>query len=290
MPAEDNCLPANVHIFTETTFNSVFLEHLDCSVTGIAHAHRGITGRVLTQSTACDRRTINLLLFHGSRDGFRPSEKECVIPFSDEELVECGFTYAAIGHYHSVGVISDNRGWVRGAYSGCLQGRGLDETGEKYALVGEIEPGGKVSIQTVEVAPRRIVGLEVDVTGAQNDVALSGRIGATMTAAGVRTCDIAHVSLFGSAAAGLEMDVSRLEPAGACFHFSADRRRVTPDYDLDALAGESAAGSVRSAFVRKMLELEAQAVDDLERKTLRDAVYYGLYALDGRKLEPRDAD
>ena len=282
--------PENVHIFTFPEFETIIIPELDCAVTGIAHAHRGITDRLLSRTIERSNCAINILLFHGSRDGYKPSGKESVIPFSDDELLAQAFTYTAIGHYHSFGSITDNNGRIRAAYSGCLQGRGLDETGEKYVLVGEIGSDGNVVLKKKEVAPRRVMSVEVDVTGATEDAIVMSRIDAALASVNARECDLININLSGYASALLNLDLSELESAGRYFHVNINRSRVEPDYDLESMQHESAASSLKVEFVRRMLELQKQSADPAEQQILRDAIYYGLYALDGRKLEPRDAN
>jgi hypothetical protein len=97
-----------------------------------------------------------------------------------------------------------------------------------------------------------------------------------------------HVALMGKLPPETQLDQSALESADF-FHLNTDIKGIEPDYDLEALSLESAAEKLKSAFVKRMRELEASADAD-ERRAIRDATYYGLYALDGRKLEPRDAD
>ena len=83
------------------------------------------------------------------------------------------------------------------------------------------------------------------------------------------------------------MDLRTALLRNRCFHAHADCSGVEPDYDFEALAADSAASSLKSAFVRRMLHLKALSPDNAR---VRDALYYGLYALDGRRLEPHDAD
>jgi len=279
--------PENVHIFRSPGFETVTLDRLGATVTGIGHVHRGVTDRLLAGKINFAKRDVNLLLFHGSRDGYRPSEKEVTMPFTDAELLAQDFTYAAIGHYHSFAAIEDSSG-PRAAYSGCIQGRGLDETGRKFAVVGKIEDGA-VSLEQIEVAKRRICIAECDITGAQDTAALSGMVRDALQSAGVRDCDIARVRLTGAAPPDVQLDLPVLESQPGFFHVSIDPRGVEPDYDLDALSLDSAAEKLKSAFVRSM-RLLADEADEDECRTIRDATYYGLYALDGRRLEPRDAD
>jgi len=280
--------PANVHIFTEPRFESFMLAGMDCSITGIAHAHRGITDRLLADAIPALDAGTRILLFHGSRDGYRPSDKENVIPFSDAELIAQGFTYAAIGHYHSLATISDENGDARAAYSGCLQGRRLDETGVKCALVGEIDTQGGVELEQVEVAERRIVRVDVDVTGSRDPDQVFARIDAEVGKQ-ARKQDIIYAFAKGTLPLGLEIDASAWESRQGYYRASLGILGIEQEYDLEAMARESAAPTLRSAFVRRMLERQ-DCADDEQRLVLRDAMIYGLSALDGRRLRPRDVD
>lgn len=290
--------PDNVHIFKAPEFETVLLpadqsplrQAQDApglfSITGIAHAHRGITDRLLSRSIARPASSVNILLFHGSRDGY-PSEKETVIPFSDAEVLAQGFTYSAIGHYHSFAEIRDGT-CARAAYPGCAQGRGLDETGEKCVIVGEISPDGRVELERVEVAERRILRIEVDVTGSRDSAEVLARMDAAASAA--RPGDVVCAYLRGRLAAGIDLDTAPWQSRQPYFASAVNASGIEPDYDLESLVRASAASSLRSTFVRKMLERQEQATDERERQAVLDAIYYGLSALDGRKLEPRDAD
>jgi len=285
--------PENVHIFTSQEFQTVYLSEIGCSVTGIAHAHRGITDRLSVlaeRMNVSERADISILLLHGSRDGYRPSDKENVLPFSDDELLALGFTYTALGHYHSFGQITDASGRIRAAYSGCVQGRALDETGEKYVLFGCIDSDGKVELERFEVAERRVVAVEVDVTDATDNEAIFERIRSAIGSISARPQDIVRVSLTGILSNSVALDTSRLESIEDYFHVTVSSSGVEPDYNLEELARESAASPIKSAFVRKMLELSNQATSPEEKRIARDAIYYGLQALEGRKLEPRNAD
>jgi DNA repair exonuclease SbcCD nuclease subunit len=290
LPRSEARWPANVHAFTAGEFETVPIPELDCAITGIAHAHRGITDRLLGSPIAKSSLRTSILLFHGSRDGYRPAEKQNVIPFSDGDLLGQGFAYAAIGHYHSFSRIEDAAGCVRAAYSGCAQGRGLDETGPKFALVGEIDPELRVIVEPVEVAERRIVAVEVNLTGAASGSSALARVRNAVEESGARECDIVHVSLTGALTPGLDLQTRALEESARHFHVTVSRSRLGLDYDLDELMWDSSAPTLRSNFVRKMSDMLAEARDDEQARVLRDAISYGLCALDGLALEPRDVD
>ena len=281
--------PDNVHIFTSPSWESIELPENSCAITGIAHVHRGITDRLLSSRIPRPKTKVNILLFHGSRDGHKPSDKESIIPFSDAELISQGFSYSAIGHYHSFAAIIDCAGNTRAAYSGCTVGRGIDEVGAKYVLITDVDSSGVITLEQAEVASRRVVLAEVDVTGAKHMQELLCRLNSEVSAI-ARNRDIVYVRLTGAMPTGFEPDTSVWEASAPYFHCVIDRSCLVPDYDLDALAQESAADSIKSAFVRKMLKQIESAKSDEDKRILTDAVYYGLSALDGRKLEPRDAN
>lgn len=290
LPTSAISWPQNVHIFTSQTFESVVLPDVGCSVTGIAHAHRGITQRVLADMIPRNQADINILLFHGSRDGFKPTDKENVLPFSDTELARQGFTYAAIGHYHSYSCITDSVGRIIGAYSGCTQGRGLDETGEKVAIVGAIDSSGQVTLDTIEVGQRRIVDVVVNLTGARSHESALERVAKSIESCGARFQDILAINLIGTLSCDVDINAIESEFSSKYFHVRVRAADLAPDYDAEIALTESAAASLRAAFLRRMLELKRSATNKEELAIVEDALYYGLRALDGHPLEPRDVD
>jgi hypothetical protein len=56
-----------------------------------------------------------------------------------------------------------------------------------------------------------------------------------------------------------------------------------PAYDLDIIKEES---TVRGAFVRKMLERLNGYTNEREKHIAKQAIVYGLRALDGREINP----
>jgi len=282
--------PDNVHIFRSESFESVIVDDLGCSVTGLGLAHSGTSSRLLETRISRPAMPVSLLVFHGSRDFGRPPEKETVLPFTDAQLLAQGFTYAAIGHYHEHAAILDQDDKVRAAYSGCTMGRGVDESGVKVVLKAAIDSEGTVQLQTQELAPRRVISACVDVTGALDTATINYRLENALASTGARDSDLIELRFTGRAPFSLSDLLSSIVPAGEYFHFNSDASSVVPDYDLDVIASDSAASTVRSAFVRELLARRQAADTDDEKKTITHAIYYGLAALDGRTPEPRCED
>lgn len=85
---------------------------------------------------------INVLCLHANLDG------EDYNPITRRELAGSGFNYAALGHVH--GCALEKCGSTTVCSSGCLAGRGFDETGEKGFISGAINPISKeISVDLV---------------------------------------------------------------------------------------------------------------------------------------------
>ncbi len=102
----------------------------------------------------------NVVVMHGQVAGYKSNEQAEVI--SMPKLKEKNIDYLALGHIHSYseGVI-DQRG--KYAYSGCLEGRGFDETGEKGFVLCEVNDK-KANYTFVKFASRSLVEYEFDLS------------------------------------------------------------------------------------------------------------------------------
>jgi DNA repair exonuclease SbcCD nuclease subunit len=281
--------PANVHVFPGGGWRRLQVPGIDgVTFTGIAFtSHDGPDDRPLQRLPQPEPGITNVLVFHGSRLGYAPPGKHSVLPFSDAELQQSGYTYAALGHYHSRSVV-ESGGRVLGAYSGCPAGRGLDECGPKGVLVGELTDRA-ASLRFVPVDRRVIHDVVVDCTGVDHNEALLGRIERCVRDTGCRECDIVYVRLTGRHGRTLEMRIPPdfLSDNGLCYHLHVDATGLAPDYDVERYRSGVAADTVEGRFVREIEQRLHSAADEAERDLLRRALYYGLDALVARQVTPR---
>lgn len=107
-----------------------------------------------------DSERINVITMHGQVMAGELNGQPGFINL--EWLKDRGVDYLALGHLHSYQKASlDNRGlWC---YSGCLEGRGYDEIGEKGFVVADLSRGG-VKTTFIPTSKRVIHHIEVDVT------------------------------------------------------------------------------------------------------------------------------
>ena len=284
--------PENVHIFSGNSFQTVRLPgRADVAITGIADCGRGFEHRrILAQKIALPDAAFNILMFHGSREPFPPG-KEATVPFRDAELLSQGFDYAAVGHYHTAAEITDDHGRIRAAYSGKPASQRLSEAGEKFVLLGEIAEDKSVTLEKVRLDRRTLHCIEVDCSGLTHSEAVIRRIEEEAKRTSQKTDDILFVRLSGRFPRGESLKLPADLLAGRYFHVALDAGGLRPDYDLDKYLEEpELVRSVEGDFVKALLDQEAQAMDEREKKAIRAALYYGLDALVEGKLCGRYED
>ncbi len=295
--------PENVHIFRSGSWHThQFPDLPSVRFTGMAHAanamvHERLLARPIPRPGLPHGAgpVLDLLLLHGSRDNTTiPERKLRTLPFSDAELAAQGFDYAAIGHYHEQASILSPDGRLVGAYAGCPGGRGLDEHGEKWVLIGEMikdAGGSRVTLERVRLDHRVIHCVEVacTVTAITHREALLRRIEEAVDAREATEDDMVHVRLSGSAAAGIDARI----PAGFLgdrfFHISFDVTGLRPGYDLQQYR-DTRLRTTEARFARELLGRIETESDPARRRLLENALYYGLDALVQGSVEPRYED
>ncbi len=285
--------PQHVWIVREPRFTAFRHPLLpDVSFTGMAYdRNRPIDDRLLASPLPREAACFQLLIFHGSRDHYAPTGKKITLPFSDQELAAQGFHYAAIGHYHSYAAI-EQEGRVLGCYAGCPAGRSLSETGKKGVLLGELireEDRVRVEVEPVRLDHREVGRLEISVQGVTHRQALLERVQEGLASSGYSRDDLLLVELAGRLPRGIDASVPHDLAGERYFHVAFDTSRVKPDYDL-ALYLQPNVTSTEARFAREMkTRLDAES-DPERRKTLENALYYGLDALVQMEVVPRYED
>lgn len=289
--------PSNVHIFSDPRINAMQLPGLPgvtfygCCFT----ENRPRRERCLESFSVSEAEGLHVLLLHGSQDdGIAPNpEAFATAPFSRDELLACGFDYAALGHYHRYSDIRDDRGMIRAAYGGIPVARGLDETGDHYVLFGEIEkggirPDGGLIQEYVDVRHVKKIAVEIDrsVISARE---LQTRISAALREAGTTVDDMVYVTLQGYSHPDIEsFNVDPEWQAQECFHLVIDQSGLEPDYNELEEAADSDK-HVEGRFNQRMLDLLQSADGNQEQERLvRMARSLGLDALRGREVKPRN--
>ena len=257
-------MPENVHIFTDRSMRCFVLPGLNTRVYGAAFTEN--RSGPLLQGFRAERKPgmTNILCMHGEVG----APNSPYNPITEEELERCGMDYAALGHIHKAsGLKKAGSTWY--SWPGCPEGRGFDETGEKYVNLVELEKG-ECRMKQVSIAGRRYETLQVDVTGADPLLAVHGSLPDDTV------CDVYRITLTGETETA--PDLRRLYANLSELFFELQLRDETRlRHGVWDFAGED---TLRGLFLRRLRIRFDAAQTEEERVKLEQAARWGLAALD----------
>ena len=188
-------------------------------------------------------------------------------------IAAAGPEYLALGHIHQRSRVQ-RAGQTCYAYSGCLQGAGFDEVGEKGAYLGQWNEG-RLEMAFVRLCGSMCIECGLEVTGVDT---LQQVVNAYEERIGLQKQHRVKLTLTGQSRQAWDTAaLERLLQDYALQIRIADETRKAADED--AIAGEN---TLRGAFVRRMLQKIA-ALENAGRDaaTERLALQYGLEAFEG---------
>ncbi|MDP8207605.1 MAG: DNA repair exonuclease [Candidatus Electryonea clarkiae] len=251
----------NIHIVKSNKFESYKIPTLPgISLTAMATgANTPVTDRLLASKLPRNNDGINILVFHGSRDtGHLASgapERLITAPFSDKELIDQGFDFVALGHYHSHSVIKDQHGKTIGAYSGVPFQRDFKSQNQGGAFLFDIDENGVIenSCEVIPVDNRKYFTIKVNLAGIREDNSAEKRIKEMLLDAKCEKEDIVRIKVEGSYSRGLywQPDLDLSEIAAGYF---IDKSLLRPAFNLDEAVKNAATGSAQGVFLQRMLE------------------------------------
>ena len=259
-------LPKNLKAFTSEwtgyAYGEVNIAGINLNENNIKYVYDGLT---------LPENGVNIVALHGQIAGYRAEDKAEVI--SLPRLKGKNIDYLALGHIHSYaeGKI-DERGAY--AYSGCLDGRGFDETGEKGFVLIDVTDG-KLSREFVPFSSRILYEYEFDVSGYDEWFGAERALVSELKEK-IDPSSLVKVVLEGDRRADFEADAEGLTARLNEYFFFAktyDKTRLKiseEDYMTDR--------SVRGEFVRAVL------ASDLSEEKKSAVLTLGLNALKGEQI------
>lgn len=198
-----------------------------------------------------DPDAVNIVMLHGQVSSSAGPDKIVL-----NRLAEKGIDYLALGHVHSYtqGTLDARGIW---AYSGCPEGRGFDETGEKGFAVYDTE---EKTVTFVPFSKRVILERTADIGDAETVYQ------ATEIARGALRCtpdDIVRLTLAGHAkfdTRGLARDIETYL-AGECAYLSV-KDRTRRAYRIEDYAGDV---SLRGEFIRVVLASDRYTEEEKQK-------------------------
>jgi exonuclease SbcD len=165
-------LPPNVREFSSRTCQTFVLEQHGVALHGYSFPHRAVPEDLSASYPAPRSGLLNIGVLHSSAED--PGEHQVYAPCRVADLALKGYDYWALGHIHARQVLHE-RPWV--VFPGNLQGRHARETGAKGCTLVTVEDRGITAVEHRAVDVLRWMVLELDVTGLDEQAALSTRLG-----------------------------------------------------------------------------------------------------------------
>ena len=244
-------LPENLRLFGESWTS---FDYGDAVITGSEAPDE--------ESLSLDSERLNIVVLHGAdRQDF------CLSALSGK-----GIDYLALGHYHSFssGRIDSRGEWC---YSGCPEGRGFDECGEKGFLLLDASDG-EITHTFIPSAVRQVVSVDADMTVADSLSAQREAILSALT--GIDRKNIVRVNVTGGFEPGREKYYRSIidDLAPEFFYLEltdSSKMRIDPaDYAGDI--------SLKGEFIRLVTENIA------DEETRGRIITFGIRALRGEEL------
>jgi DNA repair exonuclease SbcCD nuclease subunit len=260
----------NVHIFKSNAIERVKIPRLGTSVYGAAFTAQGCDKNLLAGFRADDGDT-SIMVLHADLN--QPNSR--YNPIGESDIKASGLDYLALGHVHAYSGIK-KAGQTAYAYSGCVEGRGFDELGDKGVIVGSV---GKntVDLAFVPMAKRRYLSKELDVTDL-GPGEITAKILLLFEPGGGE--DIVRVTLLGERDIGEILTENIEKEIGDKFYHAVvhDETRVKRN-----LWQDTGADTLKGQFLQAMKIALNSAKDDAERDKIELAARFGMAALEKRE-------
>lgn len=220
---------------------------------------------------------INIMVMHGDL-----LENENQIsrynPVTLEQIGNSNMDYLALGHIHKTTPIRKVKNTFY-AYSGCPEGHGFDEQGQKGIYYGTISKG-TCDLQFIPISKRVLIEIHLDITSATNDNDVIGEIKTYLKKSFAYNYydNLYKIVLNGFTDENYIPNCQNISSilSELVFYCNVTNHSL-PKIDFKLLSREV---SLKGVFVKNMLDRINKSIDDFEKENLKRALYIGLNAFD----------
>ena len=262
-------LPENLKLFNNEEWTTY--RYKNVTISGIEFGK--LNNYEIYNTLILDKSNINIVLMHGQESKYEQKDKTEIINI--QELKNKNIDYLALGHIHKYKKEKiDNRGIY--CYSGCLEGRGFDECGEKGFVLLEIdEENKKIESNFIKFASRRMYEIEIDITNINSTLEIEKKIDEVIK--NINTNNLIKIILIGNVELESERNVNYLEKKYKNMYYFAkiyDETKLKIDY-MSYEKDESLKGE----FIRLVLS------QNLNEKEKKEIITTGIKALSGEEVD-----
>ena len=220
----------------------------------------------LYQTLNLKENDLNIVMLHGQVADTTGNGLISAIKLKDKYI-----DYLALGHIHSYSETKID-GRTRYTYSGCPEGRGFDECGEK-GIVLLVADNGKISSTFIPMAKRKISSVKVSIAGLTSIFEVYSRIKNDFN---LNKNDLYRIELIGEVdfdTEGIEGELSEYLKKDCYYASVKDKTHIK--INLEKLKGDI---SLKGEFLREVLN------SDLSEDDKNRIISLGLKALSGREI------
>ncbi|HHW90318.1 MAG TPA: DNA repair exonuclease [Clostridiales bacterium] len=256
-------MPPNFKPFLDkwTTYN-----YDDVTIAGIQITNDNYKSLYQQLDLTADQK--NIVVMHGQ---ISASTKPDTVNL--ELLKNKNIDYLALGHYHSFSWDKlDKRGIY--CYSGCLEGRGYDEVGEKGFVLLDAQNLSASPLLITNLSHRTVYEIDADISEKNSYLEIKNAI--TQAVSGIDSRHYVKVNLTGSYILGAQKDLHHIkldfEPLFYSFKVQDNTQLQIDieDYQYDI--------SLKGEFIRSVLK------SNLPQKQKEDIINFGIRALKGEDI------
>lgn len=264
---EEEAIPENLKLFNSSKWTTY--EYEDVNITGIEFG--GLDNYDLYSSLMLEKNKLNIVVMHGQEVESNLKDKAEII--SLKQLKNKNIDYLALGHVHTYKQEKlDNRGVY--CYSGCLEGRGFDECGEKgFVLLNT--SNGRIDAEFVPFASRTLYEVNVDLTGVTETSEIEEKINEQTES--IPSSSIVKIVLGGEAEIGEERDIDYFTKKFEN-RFYGLKIEDKPKRKIDYMKYQNDI-SLKGEFIRLVLSQE-----DLSEEEKSKIISTGIKALSGEEI------
>lgn len=257
-------LPQNLKIFTDEW---TFYRYGNTVITGVKFTSENVN--VVYDTLNLDPKDKNIVVLHGQIAGYKTDDKAELI--SLPKLKNKNIDYLALGHIHSFDAKPlDERGVY--CYSGCLEGRGFDELGDKGFVL--VDTDGELDYKFVVFSYRALYMREFNVEGCKTWYDAREKLLRELKV--YPETSLLKVVLTGDTDADFETDVESLvKELNEHFFFAKVYDKTELKINSEDYAADK---SLKGEFVRAVMNGE------LDEETCRHVIVCGLNALKGKEI------
>ncbi len=156
-------LPEGVHVFPARGKNTILLKDKGIALHGVSFAKPQAPESLLPQYPPAKDGFLNIGLLHTSLVG--SPEHDVYAPCSEQDLMDQGYDYWALGHIHKRMVSKNERCTI--VMPGIPQGRHINEAGPKSVTLVSLSPEGVVHLEERCTSLVQFERVSIDLTKAE---------------------------------------------------------------------------------------------------------------------------